>query len=66
MEKIIKPVIIFLAILATVPFLSGAGVITPDFSFSAPFDLSKLIITLATYYFFVTLSLKSYDFLRKK
>ncbi|CAI0707127.1 hypothetical protein HL670_01957 [Serratia plymuthica] len=65
MDKIIRPIIIFFAILSISPFLSGAGVLTPGSVFSAPAGISKFMITLATGYFFVSLSLKLYDFLRK-
>ncbi|WP_199634812.1 hypothetical protein JEM67_17200 [Serratia sp. PAMC26656] len=66
MDKIIRPIIIFFAILSISPFLSGAGVMTPGLALSAPAGISKFMVTLATGYFFVSLSLKIYDFLRKK
>lgn len=66
MDKIIRPIIIFFAILSISPFLSGAGVMTSGLAFSAPAGLSKFMVTLATGYFFVSLSLRIYEFLRKK
>lgn len=66
MDKIIRLIIIFFAILSISPFLSGAGVMASVLGFSAPAGLSKFMITLATGYFFVSLSLKIYEFLRKK
>ncbi|CAI1590781.1 Uncharacterised protein [Serratia quinivorans] len=66
MRKIIRPVIIFLAIIATAPFLSGIRGETSALGFSAPFGASTFVITLATFYAFVTISLKIFDFFEKK
>ncbi|VEA66444.1 Uncharacterised protein [Serratia plymuthica] len=66
MDKIIRSIIIFFAMFSIAPFLRGAGVLTPGSVFSAPAGMSKFMVTLATGYFFVSLSLKIYEFLRKK
>ncbi|VEI19986.1 Uncharacterised protein [Serratia plymuthica] len=65
MDKIIRS-IIFFAMFSIAPFLRGAGALTPGSVFSAPAGMSKFMVTLATGYFFVSLSLKIYEFLRKK
>ncbi|CAI2413985.1 hypothetical protein [Serratia proteamaculans] len=66
MRKIIRPAVIFLAIIATAPFLSGIRGETSALGFSAPLGASTFVITLATFYSFVTLSLKIFDFFEKK
>ncbi|NTX79459.1 hypothetical protein FCL49_11170 [Serratia proteamaculans] len=66
MRKIIRPAIIFLAIIATAPFLSGIRGETSALGFSAPLGASTFVITLATFYAFVTFSLKVFDFFDKK
>jgi hypothetical protein len=55
-----------LAIIATAPFLSGIRGETSDLGFSAPLGASTFVITLATFYAFVTFSLKIFDFFEKK
>ncbi|MFS7160109.1 hypothetical protein AB6825_06325 [Serratia proteamaculans] len=65
MEKIIRPALVFLAIICSSPFLSGAGVLNPDSGFAAPTGLSQPVITIATFYFFISFLLKIFDFFKK-
>lgn len=64
MDRIIKPIIIFLAIISTSPFLTGAGVITPGSQLSVSEKIAHPVIMLATFHFFIISFLKIYDFLK--
>lgn len=61
----INVLIIFLSILVGSAFLSGAGVLNYDVWFSAPAAISKLVVIIATFCFFVFSALKLYRMLKK-